>query len=107
MAIVPMPLAPPCTSSVSPGCSAADWNTLECTVQATSGRPAASDRLTPAGSGSNCPAGTDTFSAYPPPPSSAHTWSPTAQPSTPSASAVMRPEHSSPGYGGEPGGGGY
>ena len=76
-------------------------------MQVTSGRPAASDRLTPAGTGSSCPAGTATFSAYPPPLSSAHTWSPTAQPSTPSPSAAMRPEHSSPGYGGAPGGGGY
>ena len=63
MAIVPMPLAPPCTSSVSPGASAARWNTLAYTVQATSGRPAASVSVTPAGSGSTCPAGTATFSA--------------------------------------------
>jgi hypothetical protein len=44
------------------------------TVQATSGNPAASRRETPFGIGSTCPAGTFTFSAYPPPPSNAQTY---------------------------------
>jgi hypothetical protein len=42
-------------------------------VQATSGKPAASVSDTPSGIGSSCPAGTTTFSAYPPPLSSAQT----------------------------------
>jgi hypothetical protein len=62
-AIVPMPEVPPCTSSTSPGCSAASWKTLDHTVQTTSGSPAASTSPTPAGTGSTCPAGTATFSA--------------------------------------------
>ena len=37
-----MPLVPPCTSSVSPARIAAAWKTVDHTVQAASGRPAAS-----------------------------------------------------------------
>ena len=55
-------------------------NTLDHTVQATSGRAAAVTRSTPCGTGITCPAGTATFSAYPPPASRAQTWSPTDQP---------------------------
>ena len=44
---------------------------------------------------------------YPPPPaSSAHTSSPGRQPVTSSPTDRTRPEHSRPGYGGAPGGGG-
>ena len=56
-------LAPGETLLVHGGASAARWNTFECTVQVTSGRPAASVSVTPAGTGSSCPAGTATFSA--------------------------------------------
>ena len=80
-------------------------NTLDQTVQVTSGRAAASTRSTPAGTGSSWPAGTATCSAYPPPVTSAQTSSPTDQPDTSSPSAVTRPEHSSPRYGEVPGGG--
>jgi hypothetical protein len=48
-------------------------NTVDQTVQATSGKPAASVSDTPSGTGSSCPASTTTFSAYPPPLSNAHT----------------------------------
>ena len=59
--------------------------TFDHTVQATSGSAAAVTRSTPAGTGITWPAGTTTRSAYPPPASSAHTSSPTAQPVTPVA----------------------
>ena len=103
---VPIPLAPPCTSNVSPSRSPAIWNTFDQTVQATSGSAAAATSSTPSGTGNTCPTGTATRSAYPPPASNAHTSSPTRHPSTPSPSAAIVPEHSSPGYGGAPGGGG-
>jgi hypothetical protein len=48
-------------------------NTVDQTVEATSGNPAASLSETPSGIGSSCPAGTTTFSAYPPPLSRAQT----------------------------------
>lgn len=105
IAIVPIPLDPPCTSSVSPGRRWEIMKTLDHTVQDTSGSAAALSRSTPSGTGSSCPAGTTTFSAYPPPASSAHTSSPTFHPEVPGPSAATRPEHSSPGYGDAPGGG--
>jgi hypothetical protein len=61
------------TRNDSPGERWLVMNTVDQTVQATSGRPAASVSDTPSGTGSSCPAGTTTFSAYPPPLSSAHT----------------------------------
>jgi Zn-dependent alcohol dehydrogenase len=84
IACVPMPEPPPCTSRCSPARSRASCTTFDQTVQATSGSAAASTTDTPSGTGSSCPAGTATCSAYPPPTSSAHTGSPTDQPSTPS-----------------------
>ena len=63
IAIVPIPLPPPCTSSVSPAVSRASWNTLEYTVHAVSGNAAAAVTSTPAGTGRTCPAGTTTCSA--------------------------------------------
>ena len=63
MAMVPMPLDPPCTSSVWPGCRLAVMKTLDHTVLTTSGSAAASRSATPAGTGSSCPAGTATCSA--------------------------------------------
>src|SRR5699024_3818121 len=80
---------------------------LDQTVHATSGRVAASCRETPDGTGMTCPAGTTTFSAYPPPARRAQTSSPTAWPSTPSPTEAIRPEHSSPSTSDAPGGGGY
>jgi len=53
-------------------------NTVDQTVQATSGKPAASVRDTPSGTGSSWPAGTTTFSAYPPPLRNAQTYRATA-----------------------------
>ena len=81
-------------------------NTLDQTVQATSGIAAAAFSPTPGGSGITWPAGTATFSAYPPPASSAQTSSPTAKPSTPSPTAPIRPEHSRPSTSEMPSGGG-
>ena len=106
IANVPMPPAPPCTSSVSPGWRPAIMNTLDQTVQATSGIDPAATRSRPSGIGISWPAGTATSSAYPPPASSAHTSSPTDQPVTPSPSAATVPLHSRPRISEAPGGGG-
>ena len=96
IAKLPMPPAPPCTSSTSPGCSAATMNTIDHTVHATSGSAAAATRSTPSGTGISWPDGTATWVAYAPAESSAQAWSPTAQPSTPSPSAATVPLHSMP-----------
>ena len=106
MANVPIPPEPPWTSSRSPGWSPAIMNTFDHTVQATSGIEPAVTRSTPSGTGISWPAGTATSSAYPPPASSAHTSSPTAQPVTPSPSAATVPLHSRPSTSDAPGGGG-
>ena len=55
IAIVPMPLLPPCTSSVSPAASPASWKTLAYTVQAVSGNAAASVTLHPRGQRQHLP----------------------------------------------------
>src|SRR4051795_10071657 len=68
MAMVPMPLDPPCTRKSSPRVSPASMNTLDQTVQTTSGSAAAVASSTPAGRGSSCPAGTATRAAVPRPP---------------------------------------
>ncbi len=104
--VVPMPLEPPCTRKTSPGPSPVSMNTLDHTMQVTSGSAAAVGRSMPAGLGSSCPAGTATRSAYPPRESSAHTSSPTAQPDTPSPASLMIPLHSRPRMSLAPGGGG-
>jgi hypothetical protein len=51
MAVTPMPLLPPCTSSVSPAARPARMKTLDHTVKNVSGRPAASTALQPRGTG--------------------------------------------------------
>ena len=63
IATVPIPLAPPCTRSVSPAASPPTWKTFEYTVQVASGSPAASTTPSASGTGSTCPAGTVTISA--------------------------------------------
>ncbi len=63
MAVVPMPLEPPCTSRVSPAASRPRSNTLVQTVKQASGSAAAATRSTPAGSGRHCGAGTAQYSA--------------------------------------------
>ena len=63
IAMVPMPLDPPCTSSVSPGWRAARSKTLVQTVIAASGNAAASSVATPAGTGRHCGAGAAQYSA--------------------------------------------
>ncbi len=80
-------------------------NTLDQTVQTTSGRLAACCSETPAGTGITCPAGQTTRSAYPPPASSAQHSSPTLHPVTPSPTAAIVPLHSSPRMSVTPGGG--
>ena len=67
-------------------------NTVDQTVQATSGKPAASVSDTPSGTGSSCPAGTTTFSAYPPPLSNAHTCKATVKCSKPIKTAAAEEE---------------
>ena len=63
MAMVPMPLDPPCTRKQSPRRSPACMNTFDQTVLVTSGSAAAVASSTPAGRGSSWPAGTATRSA--------------------------------------------
>ena len=63
IAIVPIPLLPPCTRRVSPLASPASWNTLEYTVHAVSGKAAAAVTPTFRGTGSSWPSGTATCSA--------------------------------------------
>src|SRR5260370_15659602 len=103
IAIVPIPLDPPCTRNVSPAASRAAMKTLEYTVQTTSGSAAASVRDRDEGTGSSCPAGAATSDAYPPPESSAQTRSPTARPLPPGPTATTLPQHSTPGHGAQPG----
>ena len=57
--MVPMPELPPCTSSTWPGWMFATRKTLDHTVQATSGRPAASTSETPARHGQHLLGGRD------------------------------------------------
>ena len=61
------------TWNVSPADSQLIIKTVDQTGHATSGIPAASFRETPDGTRRTCPAGTATFSAYPPPERRAHT----------------------------------
>ena len=63
IANVPMPPAPPCTSSVSSGRRPAIMKTLDHTVHATSGSAAAVTRSTPSGTGISWPAGSATLVA--------------------------------------------
>ncbi|MNV81913.1 hypothetical protein D3C71_1756100 [compost metagenome] len=63
IAVTPMPLLPPCTSSVSPGCSAPRWNTLLQTVKKVSGSEAASTSDRPRGTGRHCATGATQYSA--------------------------------------------
>ncbi len=63
MAVVPIPLDPPCTSSDSPRASRPRSNTLVQTVKKVSGMPAASITLTDRGIGRHCGAGAAQYSA--------------------------------------------
>ena len=57
IAVTPMPLEPPWTSSVSPGCRRARSKTFDQTVKKVSGRLAASTSLRFAGLGRHWPTG--------------------------------------------------
>ena len=61
--LYPMPLEPPCTSSVSPACSLAIANTFCQTVKKVSGRLAASIMFRPGGTGRHWPTGATHCSA--------------------------------------------
>jgi len=61
IAVVPMPLAPPCTSRVSPRCRRERSNTFSQTVKKVSGSAAASSKLSCAGTGRHCTAGAATY----------------------------------------------
>jgi hypothetical protein len=63
MAVTPMPLVPPCTSSQSPAARWARSNTLDHTVKKFSGSAADSTSLKPAGVGSIWPTGATQYSA--------------------------------------------
>ena len=106
IATVPMPLEPPCTSSVSPSWRRPRSRTLVQTVAYASGSAAASTSDTGAGTGRHCGAGATQYSAYPPPVRSAHTSAPTERSETPPPTAATVPDTSSPGMSDAPGGGG-
>ena len=104
------PLAPACISNVSPAFNPPSINKNKYAAAYTSGIAAASAIDNPFGIGINKPSGTAAYSAYPPPPKSAHTRSPTCH--FPSAStslptALIIPADSNPNQSGHPGGGGY
>ena len=101
-----MPLLPPCTRNVSPGRQPAGGTTFDQTVHATSGSPPAVTRSTPSGIGSSCAAGTATCSRVPAAGQQRAHLVADRQPVTPSPSAAIRPEHSSPMISDAPGGGG-
>ena len=63
MAVTPIPLEPPCTSRLSPGCRRAIVKTFCQTVKKVSGRLAASTIDRPAGTGRHWPAGATQSSA--------------------------------------------
>src|SRR5205823_133638 len=98
MAASPTPEAPACTSSVSPRARPPSTTRVRNAVRKASGIPAAATRSRPAGAGNTCPTGAATYSAWPPPATSAHTASP--------VSSVV-PDSSSPMLSGSPGGDGY
>jgi hypothetical protein len=106
IAIVPIPDAPPCTSSHSRFERCAAMKTFDQTVAVVSGSAAALTRSTPSGTDRTWGAGTATFAAYPPPASRAHTWSPTDHVVTSEPTSETTPEHSMPRMPGAPGGGG-
>src|SRR5437868_3415429 len=97
---MPIPLVPPCTRKTSPACRCIRSKTLVQTVEKASGRPPASIRLTPSGTGSHCTAGAAAYSPYPSPIISAQTWSPTCHCETTSTVFTTVPEHSRPGKSG-------
>jgi hypothetical protein len=63
MAVTPMPLDPPCTSSVSPGCRRAMEKTFCQTVKKVSGKLADCTMFSPSGTGRHWPAGATQRSA--------------------------------------------
>src|ERR1035437_2278172 len=106
IAVTPIPEEPPCTRKMSPCVRRARSKTFTQTVKKVSGSEAASTRDSPLGIGRHCGAGAVQYSAYPPPATSAQTSSPTRHWVTPTPSATMLPETSSPGISDAPGGGG-
>src|ERR1039457_1702933 len=106
IAVLPMPLVPPCTRMLSPAVRCPSWKTLAQTVKKVSGMPAASCMEIPRGAGRHCTPGARQYSAYPPPGTSAQTRSPSRQPES-GAAAAMVPATSNPRTGDVPGGGGY
>ena len=79
IAAVPTPPAAPCTSSRSPGRSRACVKIASCAVVKTSGRPPASGKPTPSGTGMSWRSWTTASSAWPPPPTMPMTRSPSAK----------------------------
>src|SRR5690606_14865930 len=96
IAVVPIPPLPPCINTVSPGFNSASWNRLCQTVNTVSGRQAAARKSRLSGIGRQCSASTATYSAYPPPATSAHTGSPIAHLSTLRPHAATVPATSRP-----------
>src|SRR5690349_2552059 len=104
MAVVPMPLVPPWTSTRSPDTSRPRSKRFVHTVKKVSGTAAASVGESAAGAGRICSTGTAQYSAYPPPATSAQTESPSRH--RPDARTTV-PDTSRPGRSDAPGGGGY
>ena len=63
IAVVPMPLVPPCTRKRSPAARCPSWKTLAQTVKKVSGMPAASSMERPFGTGRHCTPGARQYSA--------------------------------------------
>ena len=104
---MPTPPAPPCTSSRSPGARPAWVKTASCAVVKTSGKPPAAGQSSASGTGIAARSCTVASSAWPPPPTTAITRSPSSKRVAPGPSAATSPASSRPGMScGEPGGAG-
>ena len=104
MAVVPMPLLPPCTRMLSPAMSRPRSKTFVQTVKQVSGSAAACTSPSPAGTGRQSGAAARQYSAYPPPWTSAQIRS--GAPAAPGPASTTSPAISSPGMSDAPGGGG-
>ena len=105
IAALPSPLAPATISTTSPRLIPASNTRFRYAVANTSGMPAASAKFSRSGIGITSPASTAARSAYPPPPSSAHTLSPILY--CGEFDCETTPAHSNPIHSGQPSGEGY
>ena len=107
MTALARPLAPACMSRVSPALAFPSIKRFRYAVAKASGMAAACTMETPFGMGMVISQRMAAYSAYPPPPSSAQTFSPICRCAAAwDPAATISPEISSPIHSGEPGGGG-